>query len=138
MLRWRNSVEICASYHTHLSDPYTLLARNWLGKVGSGWRFPQIIGSCRQPAGPNARNAAKFEPGVPFARERTNLIIFNGLSLAAWASFPTHGLENPLFLAENAKFIKDLRSAVPGGSLSAWISIGSREKERRSKTERCS
>ena len=63
------------------------------------------------PQRANARNAAKFEPGVPFVRERTNIHHFNGLSLAAWANFPPHGLENPLFLAENAKFIKDLWSA---------------------------
>jgi hypothetical protein len=57
-------------------------------------------------------------------------IIFNGLSLTAWANFPPHGLDNPLFLAEKAKFIKNLWSAGwHGGSLSARISIGLREKK---------
>ena len=64
-----------------------------------------------QPSRANARKAANFEPGIPFAESEPTSIIFNGLPLAAWANFLPHGLENLLFLAENAKFIKDLWSA---------------------------
>ena len=73
--------------------------------------FSESLGSRQQPTGPNARKVAKFEPGVGSPESEPTSIIFNGLSSAAWANFPPHGLENPPFLAENAKFIKDLWSA---------------------------
>jgi hypothetical protein len=73
--------------------------------------FRDFALSFRQPTGSNTRNAAKFEPGVGSPESEPTSIIFNGLSLAAWANFPSHGLENPLFLAENTKFIKHLWSA---------------------------
>ena len=73
--------------------------------------FAHDCRSCDEPTGPNAHRVAKFKPGVPVPESGPASMIFNGLSLAAWANFPPHGLENPLFLAENAKFIKDLWSA---------------------------
>jgi hypothetical protein len=64
----------------------------------------------RNRNGPNAGKVAKFEPGVGSPESASTSIVFNGLPIAAWANFPSHGLENLLFLAENAKFLKDLWS----------------------------
>ena len=82
---------------------------------GSG--RPQGVGGfsttpprARNRNGPNARKVAKFEPGVGSPESASTSIVFNGLPIAAWANFPSHGLENLLFLAENAKFLKDLWS----------------------------
>ena len=94
--------------------------------------FSESLGSRQQPTGPNARKVAKFEPGVGSPESEPTSIIFNGLSSAAWANFPPHGLENPPFLAENAKFIKDLWSAGVGLAAHYVLGIqGLREKNER-------
>jgi hypothetical protein len=99
--------------------------------------FSESLRSRPQPTGPNARNAAKFELGVPFARERTNIHHFQRVIIGELGEFPTARIGNPLFLTENTKQINDLWSTSgPGGPQCSDFNRFAQKNERRSKTAR--
>ena len=80
------------------------------GPPEGGRGFLDNAASSAQPQRAQCAQSREIRTGGRIARERTNIHRFQRVTDSAWGNFPSHGLENLLSWAENAKFINDLWS----------------------------